>query len=233
MSFWYDLDSQFRQTPYDLSHIIYILFVVMMVGLFIWKLDYIKDNSERFRKIFIGVIIFQMILYYSWSGIELGFALADGLPIHLCRMSTILGLIFLWSKNTKIMHVLFYTSLYALIAILYPVDVHPIYTHIIGYSFQISHLMIILTWLFGVYVYGYRPSYKIMHYTFVGFVGALLVVWRFNYWIGDGSYLYLRSDVNRPFFKEWPDILWIGAILALSYLIMLFVTYLFNRKKAV
>jgi hypothetical integral membrane protein (TIGR02206 family) len=231
MSFWRDLDPEFKQVPFAPAHIIYILFVIVMVGLFIWKLNYVRKHQEVFRNLFIGIIIFQMLLYYLWSAIELGFAIEDALPIHLCRISTILGLIFLVTKNVKIFHVLFYTSLYALIAILYPVDVHPLYTHLIGYSFQISHLMIVMVWLFGVFVYDYRPSYKVMHYTFLGFIGTILFVWRFNYWIGNGTYLFLRSDVNRPFFTSWPDLLWIGVILAISYLLMIFVTYLFQEKK--
>ncbi len=230
MNFWQDVPFSERVQLYGVHHILFILSVIVIVSLFVWKLGTVKERFETVRKLFIGVSTVQVIVLYSWSVFELGFSLEAGLPIHLCRISTLLGLWFLITKNTKIFHALFYTSVFALVAIFYPVNVHPIYTHIIGYSYQISHIMILLVWILGVFVYGYRPNLKTMSKVFLIFIGVVLLVWQFNYFVGNGEYLYLRGDVNRPFFKEMHDLLWIFLVLVVSYIVMLLMTLPFMKR---
>ena len=136
----------------------------------------------------------------------------------------------MFTKNTKVFHALFYMSVFALVAIFYPVNVHPIYTHVIGYSYQVSHMLIVLVWIMGVFVFGYRPNVKSMNRVFLVFVGIVLIVWQFNYLVGDGEYLYLRGDVNRPFFKEMHDLIWIACVLVVSYLVMGLMTLPFVKR---
>jgi len=231
VSFWVDVPTDERVTLFSVSHISFVLTAIVIVTLFVLNLDKIKNHWSHLRYIFIAISSIQVIALYSWSVFELGFSLEAGLPIHLCRMSTLLGLYFLITKDKRVFHALYYMSAFALVAILYPVNVHPIYTHIIGWSYQISHIMIVLVWIVGVYLYGYRPTYKILNTAIVVFLLIELVVWRFNYWVGDGEYLYLRSDVNRPFFRDWHDLLWIAFTIVLSYAVMFFMTWIYNRKQ--
>ena len=231
MTFWNDVPFTERVNLFDVSHFTFIFTVIIIVGLFVCKLDYIKENWKTVRKVMIGLSIIQIIGLYSWSIFELGFSLEAGLPIHLCRMSTFLGLYFLITEDTRIFHALYYMSAFALVAIFYPVNVHPIYTHIIGWSYQISHIMILLVWILGVFMFNYRPTTKILNRSFIIFVIIYLVVWQFNYIVGDGEYLYLRGDVNRPFLKSMPDLLWIGITLALSYLVMFGMTKMLKPVK--
>ena len=232
MTFWNDVDFSMRQVPFNGTHFLFILSVFIIVFLFVWKLEYIRNKSNVFRFVFLGLSLVQVFVLYLWSGLELGFSIEAGLPIHLCRISTLMGLYFLVTLDKRVFNALFYTSFFALVAIFYPVNVHPIYTHVIGYSYQVSHILIILVWIMGVFVYGYRPTYKVMNYAILWFSLIMLFIWRFNYWVGKGEYLYIRSDVNRPFFKEWHDLLWILALLVVSYIVMLGMTYVFNRKNA-
>jgi hypothetical integral membrane protein (TIGR02206 family) len=231
MAFWQDVPFNERVNLFDFSHIMYLITVVVVVAWFATHLDWIKTNWSMVRKVMIGVSLVQVAVLYSWSFLELGFSLEAGLPIHLCRMATFLGLYFLFTEDTRVFHALYYMSAFAIVAILYPVNVHPIYTHAIGWSYQISHLMILLVWIVGVYQYGYRPTYKVLNWAILWFFLITLVVWRFNYWVGDGEYLYLRSDVNRPFFKSWPDLLWIAFTIGLSYAVMWPMTWMFQPKK--
>lgn len=231
MSFWTDVPFDERVRLFSVSHIAFVLSAILIVTLFVLNLDKIKDHWSHLRIILIVISSIQVIVLYSWSFLELGFSLEAGLPIHLCRMSTFLGLYFLITEDKRVFHALYYMSAFALVAILYPVNVHPIYTHIIGWSYQISHIMIVLVWIVGVYLYGYRPTYKVLNTAIVVFLIIELFVWRFNYWVGDGEYLYLRSDVNRPFFKDWHDLLWIAFTIVLSYGVMWFMTWIIYRKE--
>lgn len=224
-------DDVARVSLFDLSHIVYLSVVIIVTVIFVLKLDYVKERKEWFRKIFIGISLVQVLVFYTWSGVVLGFGLEAGLPIHLCRTSTFLGLYFLITEDKRVFHALFYTSAFALIAIFYPVGVHPIYTHIVGYSYQISHLMIILVWILGVFVYGYRPTRQILTKAAGWFMIVLVYVGAFNYLVGEGEYLYLRGDVNRPFFKDMPDLIWVGGVFIVAYLVMFVMTRLLEEKK--
>lgn len=231
MNFWNDVPFENRVALFGLQHLMYVVSVVLIVVLFILFLDKVKSNLPFIRKIMIVISLIQITALYSWSFIELGFSLEAGLPIHLCRLGSFIGLYFLITEDTRVFHALYYMSAFALVAIFYPVNVHPIYTHIIGWSYQISHLMIVLVWIMGVCVYGYRPSFNVMNKAILVFLLVTLLVWQFNYFVGDGEYLYLRGDVNRPFFKEMNDLLWIGFTMVLSYIVMLFMTLPFVRGK--
>ncbi len=225
MDFWDDVPSALRVELFGTSHLIFMVSVFLFIGLFVWKLNFVKKHWNVVRIVMIVLSMVQVVVLYSWSIVELGFNLEAGLPIHMCRMATFLGLYFLITEDKRVFHALYYMSVFAVIAIVYPVNVHPIYTHIIGYSYQISHMMILLVWIIGVCLYGYRPTYKVLHITTVWFFVIELFVWRFNYWVGDGEYLYLRSDVNRPFLKDWPDMTWILFTVVVAYLVMLLMTF--------
>lgn len=231
MTFWNDVPFEDRVTLYGLEHILFIITVLLIVFGFLFMFSKVKDNLKTVRTIMIIISSIQVIVLYTWSGVELGFSLEAGLPIHLCRLSTFLGLYFLITENKKVFHGLYYMSAFALVAIFYPVNVHPIYTHVIGWSYQISHIMILLVWIMGVFIYGYKPSFKVLNKAIVVFLIITLIVWRFNYLVGDGEYLYLRGDVNRPFFKEMNDLLWILVTMVISYVVMFLMTLPFIKGK--
>lgn len=232
MLFWADVAWEDRLQLYSIEHIIFLVLTFLIVGLFVYKLDYIKAHWTTIRPVMIGIYGLQILVFYAWSFIELGMSLEAGLPIHLCRISILLGLAFLVTEDKRIFHALFYTSVFVLVAIFYPSNVHPLYTHIVGYTFQVGHIMIVLVWIVGVYLYGYRPTYRVLNKAIVVFFFIELFVWRFNYWVGDGEYLYLRSDVNRPFLQSWSDPLWIAFTIVLSYVIMFGMTrlYVYNTN---
>lgn len=230
MTFWKDVPFEDRVTLFGLDHIMYVVSVVLIVFLFLVFFDMIKRNMKIVRKVMVIISLIQVTVLYSWSGLELGFSLEAGLPIHLCRLATFIGIYFLVTEDIRVFHALYYMSVFALVAIFYPVNVHPIYTHVIGWSYQVSHIMILLVWIIGVFIYGYKPSFRIMHKALLIFFLITLVVWQFNYAVGDGEYLYLRGDVNRPFFKEMNDLLWIGITMVISYIIMFVMTIPFEKR---
>lgn len=229
MSFWNDVPVEQRVTLFGFSHIIFIISVIVVSLLFIWKLGKVKDNLSIVRKVMIFISSIQVITLYTWSGLELGFSLEAGLPIHFCRIGSFLGLYFLITEDIRVFKGLYYLSAFAVIAIMLPVRVHPIYTHVIGWSYQISHIMIILVWIMGVCIYKYRPTIKLLNKAIIVFLLVTLVVWRFNYMVGDGEYLYLRGDVNRPFLKDLNDLVWIFGVMVVSYVVMFFMTLPFVK----
>lgn len=230
MDFILDVPFDERAVVFSIEHIMYLLTVILFVVLFFVFKDKLTENKELFRKVLFRVSLTTFIIFNIWSLVITGFALESGLPIHMCRMATIIGLFYMYTNNMKYFPVLYYMSVFAVIAILYPSNVHPIYTHIVGYTYQVSHLVIVLVWLYGVFIDGYRPTLESMKKIMLGFVIMLLLVWQFNYLVGDGEYLYLRADVNRPFLKSMSDPMWLSFVTVLGFAIMSALTLPFNKR---
>lgn len=187
--------------PFSLQHLLYILIVSVFLIVMLSKQDAVKDNRERVAVIFLVVSLFQQVLLYSWYAIEMNFDLSEALPFHISRVTSLIGLYFLWSKNLKIVDVLVYFSLFAYGSFLYPQRIYPM-NHVIGLTYLISHAVNILLPFFAYIAYGWRPTKRGMIKAYVFFLLYFVFVYLFNPLV-DGNYFYLKY---RPFFHEWPDI---------------------------
>lgn len=145
---------------------------------------------------------------YSWYAFETGFDLSEALPLQICRISTLLGIIFLITKNTKVLEIVFYFGLFAYGSFFYTSRIHPIY-HVMGISFVINYTLTVLLPYFGYIAYQWSQKFK-------GFLKAyayFLVYFFFVYFLNpliDGNYFYLKY---RPFFSNWPDYIYVPAVL--------------------
>ncbi|WP_163969329.1 YwaF family protein [Oceanobacillus halotolerans] len=198
-------------SPFDLQHLFYIAIVVALLLLLHTNRDNVRKNG---RRIGIGILIVslsQQIMLYSWYGLETGFDIGESLPLHISRVTSLLGIYFLLTRNEKVLDIIFYFSLFAYGSFLYPQRVYPI-THIIGISFLVNHAITILLPYYGYIAYRWRPNRK-------GFVRAytiFLTYFFFVYFLNpliDGNYFYLKY---RPFFSEWPDYLYVPSVLIVT-----------------
>lgn len=199
---------------FDLNHLLYISILAVVLIILIVNKEKVKVSVKRIGNIILAVSILQQILLYSWYALETGFNISESLPLHICRISSLLGIYFLVTKNTKVVDTMFYFGLYAYGSFLYPSRVYPIY-HAIGISFVINHLITILLPYFAYIAYNWRPDFK-------GFLRAskyFLIYFIFVYFLNpiiDGNYFYLKY---RPFFKEWSDYIYIPFILCFTIFI--------------
>lgn len=65
-----------------------------------------------------GIVIFwlsllQQIVLYSWYLIETNINISESLPLHICRISTVLGIIYLMNQENLLMDSVFYFGLIA------------------------------------------------------------------------------------------------------------------------
>lgn len=188
-----------RVTPYSLPHIIYLVVCVAIVVLVIKNDRWIEKNSRLCKKGALGIIIFQQaVLLYGWYAVMTGFDISVSLPLHICRVATLLTIVFLITENKKYMDVIFYFSIFALTSLFYPLDVYN-FTHINGVSYMINHLMTVLIPIYGVIVYKWRPTWKGLSRAIICFSVYFVAVYIINPYI-DGNYFYL---VNRPFLNDW------------------------------
>jgi len=192
---------------FGMHHFIYISILLISIAFLIFNRDYIRKNKDKYRKLILIISVFQQILLYSWYAFELGFDLSESLPLHICRISTLLGIWFLITKDKKVLDTAFYFGLFAYGSFIYPSRVYPIY-HAIGLSFIINHTVTILLPWFAYIAYEWRPSLKGLKNTLGLFTIYFIIIYFLNPII-DGNYFYLKY---RPFFKNLSDHLYIPLV---------------------
>lgn len=197
-------------------HLFYIGLMLLLLLAMIHYRKEIRSNSENVRKWLLLVAVAQQILLYSWYIFETGFDISESLPLHISRISSILGIIFLLTKKYALMNVLFYFGLYAYGSFFYPQLVYPFY-HAVGLSFFINHALTILLPIFAAIAYDWRPNFPSLLKTYAWILLYFFFVYFLNPLI-DGNYFYLK---HRPFFGHWPDSIYVPVVLAATFLIFL------------
>ncbi len=183
---------------YTLPHILYLLFCFSAVFFFIRYRKLIREKRVLVGKIILGIILFQQIfLMYGWYLLFEDELLANALPLEMCRISSILTILFLVTGNTGFMDVIFYFSIFALCSLFYPKNVYH-FLHVNGVSYMINHLMTVLTPIFGAIAYGWKPGWKAFRRAAITFTVYLPVVIVVDQLTG-GNYFYL---VDRPFLNS-------------------------------
>ncbi len=203
--FWSESVSYIK--TFGIHHIIYILILFASIVFLVKKKSSIKSNREKYRRYLLFLSVSQQLLLYSWYFFELGFDLSESLPLHICRISTLLGIYFLITKDKRVLDTAFYFGLYAYGSFLYPSRVYPIY-HAIGLSFIINHTLTILLPWFAHIAYGWKPTLKGLVKTFILFLFYFIFVYFLNPLI-DGNYFYLKY---RPFFTNLSDRFYIPLV---------------------
>lgn len=216
-----------QEVPYigifDAHHLIYIaLMVLLLVGMIRQKKN-IKKYADQISQVILVLSILQQIALYSWYIFETGFDISESLPLHISRISSILGIIYLVTKNKKVLNVLFYFGLYAYGSFFYPSRVYPMY-HLIGISFFINHAVTILLPIFAAIAYNWRPRLPAVFKAYGWFLVYFFFVYFLNPFI-DGNYFYLKY---RPFLSHLTDSIYVPTVLIFTLLIFLF-GYYFSR----
>ncbi len=193
-------------------HLTYLAFSIACVIFFIIRHDLIKKHSEVLRKVFLCALLFQQVfLLYGWYALCTPNFLTEGLPLQLCRVASLLTIIYLFTKNIAYMDVICYFSIFALVSLFYPQQVYN-FSHISGLSYMINHLITVLIPIYAHICTGWLPSwrsYKKAAFAFTLYFAIITIV---NPILG-ASYFY---QVNRPFFHDWPAILFSATSYAVA-----------------
>lgn len=202
--------------PFDYNHFIYIGIFTVFTFLLFTKKEFVRESRDKISFAILVVSIMQQILLYYSYYVLYDFDLAVSLPLHISRINSILGIIFLITKNKTIFKILSYTGFFALLSFLYPSQVHKI-TSPIGVSFLVNHIITLLLPSYIIIAYDYKLGKKDKNMIFIMFLVYLIVVYFINLKL-DGNYFYLES---RPleFLNNIPDIIYLIICSIVSYLV--------------
>lgn len=196
----------------SLEHWLYIgCLVLVAYGLFNNK-KWVRDHRDRVTLIILICSVAQQILLYGSYFVIFDFSLAESLPLHISRINSILGIIFLLSKNRNVYNALCYFGIFAWLSFLYPSRVYGI-THPIGISFVVNHVITLLMPYYGMIAYDMRIKTKDRLTVFYWFLVYLAVVMLVNPLVV-GNYFYLK---HKPVLATMPDYLYIPLIILFTY----------------
>jgi len=195
----------------------HFIYIIGMLLIFLWIVrnqQIIKEKREAIRRILLIIAVGQQVLLYSWYLLETGFDISESLPLHISRISSILGIVYLLTARKRVMDVLFYFGLFAYGSFLYPQRIYTFY-HVMGVSYFINHALTILLPIFAFISYHWRPTKQALYEAYGWFVIYFFFVYFLNPFI-DGNYFYLKY---RPVFSDWPDFVYVPGALIFTYIL--------------
>lgn len=198
---------------FGIEHLFYFLIIIFLLSLvIIFRLKIIL-YKKTINTILLSLSIFQQILLYGWYFFILDFDLSQALPLHLCRISTILGIIYLVKKNNTLMDFVFYYGLFTYFSFLLPFNIYPPY-HVMGISYLINHSITLLLPIIAWTLWDWRPKLKNLPLVILGFIIYFAIV-SFTNQLVDGNYFYL---VNQPLLQSLPTIIYNSVAIIVTIL---------------
>lgn len=199
---------------FGLEHVIYIAGLIIIAALLFKFRVSVRTNKETVTIIILIASICQQILLYGSYFVLMEFDLSESLPFHISRINSILGIIFLITKNKNVYKVLCYFGMYAWTSFLYPSRVYGI-THPIGISYFVNHVITLLIPYYGMIAYDIKIEKGNKNNALIWFLVYLAFVYFFNPLV-DGNYFYLKY---KPILAFLPEPLYLFGSVVFTYIL--------------
>lgn len=198
------------------GHFVYLIGFLVVLYFLMRKRETIRAHANRADKILAGIIIFQQILMYGTYVFHYDFILSESLPLHICRVASLVILAYLFTKKRTLYIIGTAFGFFALLSFAYPLEVTPI-NHPIGLSFFISHTVNLLFGLYGHITRGFTITHKDIQPALKAFFAYFVFTYLVNPLV-DGNYFYFRE---KPLVGDMPDLLYVPLCLAVSCLLII------------
>lgn len=202
--------------PFGPSHLIYIGIFLFVAILFFINIRFVRAHRDRIEKTVLIISLIQQCILYGSYLLLFNFDFSESLPLHISRINSILGIIYLVTKSKDVIRILSFTAFFALLSFLYPSRVQGI-THPLGLSFLINHIITLLLPFYAMIVYEFRIDKADKNRPFIFMMVYMLIVYFINPFV-NGNYFYL---VIRPFafLNSLPDILYLLICAIVTYVL--------------
>lgn len=206
------------------DHLLYVAILLFFALLLFFNPKQIKQHHRRITLIILGINLLQQGLLYGYFIYFDMFTVAESLPLHLSRITSILGIMFMMTQNRKIFPLIAYFSLFAWLSFLVPTDIQPI-THPLGVSFLVNHVITLLFPFYIIIAYQLSLVPKDKYIAYGWFLLYVISVYFLNPML-QGNYFYL---VDKPIFNSMPDSLYLIAVCLVTFLLFSLGGQLFKR----
>lgn len=184
----------------------------------------VRQHRRKLTTISLFISLLQQCLLYGYFIVFDIFSLSASLPLHLSRITSILGIIFLITHNHKLFSVIAYFSLFAWLSFLFPRDIQPI-NHPLGVSFLTNHVITLLLPFYMIIAYQVT-LHSLDKYIAYAWLSLYVIIVFFLNPILKGNYFYL---VDKPIFKDLADPLYLIGVYVVSFLLFQIGEQIFNR----
>ena len=217
---------------FSLSHWFYLIFFTICFFLLIKNQKIIALKPDRYRYSLLIISMIQQVILYFWYFDQKNFPISEALPLHISRVSSLLGILYLLTLNRRIMDIMAYFSTFAYLSFLAPAKIHPAY-HALGLSFLINHVITIILPYFAIIAYKWKPSFKALINSYLCFIFYLLNLPLINQ-LTNGNYFYLNQrplNIFQSLSLPTYIALLILATFCLFYLFHLLLVYIITYRK--
>lgn len=174
------------------------LFLTLLV-LLLSRRDLVRRRQQLVRRLVLAVSAGQQVAMYGYH-LHHREGPQESLPLHICRVATLAGLVWLLTDHPWAMDVVFFFGLYAYVSLVYPWGIAPT-DHAMGWSFAVNHASTLLLPVLAAVTRGWSPTPAGLVRAYAAFLVYLAVVTRVNRLTG-GNYFYLRA---RPLLTGVPE----------------------------
>lgn len=183
-------------TLFSLEHIVVlIVFIILTFGLFQLR-DWLRKFDYPLRLSFFIALLGLELLYHFWLISGGYWDIRYTLPFQLCSISLILCLILLVTNRKELAEILYFIGGAGAFAALVTPELFLGFPHFRFFQFFITHIIIIWTALYYIWVKGNVPSIKGVWKAFLFLNGCAFLAFWVNKWT-DGNYMFLsQKPVN-------------------------------------
>lgn len=146
-------------------------------------------HAERF---FAVTLVIMELFYHFWMITKNRWHLYDSLPLELCSLSLIASVVLLWTGNRHVFDFVFYAGIGGAVQAIATPVLDMGFPHFRYFHFFYTHLGIILTALYFVWVKGYRPTFRGVIKTLIVLNVLLPIIVLVNRLV-NGNYMFLQS----------------------------------------
>lgn len=196
-------------------------------------------KSERDIKMtgfILGTItLLQQVSLYVWYTFSGMWSLQITLPLQLCDISIFIAILVMFKRSRYLMELLYFWGLGgATQAILTPDIGEFTFPHFAFYQFFLSHSLIIITVIYLIVAYRFRPTFKSVIRVFVITNIYGLMMLPVNYLTG-GNYLFLHEKPAGgsilDFMGPWPWYLLSLEALAIVVFLLLYLPFAIKKPE--
>lgn len=190
------------------DHRTYVAFYLTLLVLLLSARDLVRRRQELVRGVLVLASLLQQVVMY---GVHLsrGDGWDQALPMQVCRVCTLLGLVWLLTGQDWAMQLAFYLGLFAYGSLAYPYGIEP-RDHVMGWSFVVNHSLTLLLPVYAGVVHGWRPHLRGLGWSYPTFLSYLALAERTNRRTG-GNYFYLE---DRPVLRSLPHRRYLATVAA-------------------
>ncbi|MFS0687774.1 TIGR02206 family membrane protein [Sporosarcina sp. 179-K 8C2 HS] len=219
---------------FSFVHLTVVLLIGFIIGLLYCQRRRLQENVSKLKwveRYFALSLLAMDITYHIWLIVTDRWGLDDALPLELCSISLLASIVLLLTGSRYLVDFVVFAGIGgALQAIGTPVlDMD--FPHFRFFHFFYTHMGIILTGLYFVWVKVYEPTFKGVVKTML-IINVLLPFILAVNWLFDGNYMFLRMKPQNGSLLDFlgPYPWYILSLEAVAFVIFTIIWLLLRTK---